>query len=383
MAGPLTGIRIVEIAAIGPAPFAAMMLADHGAQVVRVERPGGARAGLGEDPRKDVLARTRKSIVVDLKQSCGVDIVRALCRTADGFIEGFRPGVMERLGLAPEVLLADNPALVYGRMTGWGQSGPLARAAGHDINYIALSGNLHGYGRPGGKPTPPANAVGDFGGGGMMLAFAMVSAILHARSTGRGQVVDCAMVDGAAVLSSMIWSLRGMGMWRDERGVNVLDSGAHFYETYETADGKYVSVGAIEPAFYAELRRRAGLESDPEFDAQQDPHAWPRLKEKLAAVFRTRTREQWCALMEGTDACFAPVLSMQEAPRHPHNAARGTFIDVHGTMQPAPAPRYSVTSTATPTAPRSPGEDTDAVLAGLGYAPERIAALRARGVVGG
>ena len=383
MPGPLAGIRIIEIAGVGPAPFAAMMLADHGAEVIRIDRPGGSQAGLGGDPSLDILNRSRKSIIVDLRQPAGVAVVRELCRTAAGIIEGFRPGVMERLGLAPELLLADNPSLVYGRMTGWGQSGPLARAAGHDINYIALAGNLHGYGRAGGKPTPPSNMVGDFGGGGMMLAFGMVSAILHAKATQQGQVIDCAMVDGAAVLSSMIWSLRDMGMWRDERGVNLLDTGAHFYDTYETADGKYVSIGSIEPAFYAELRRLTGLDQDFGFDAQMDPAGWPRLKEKLSAVFRTRTRDQWCAIMEGTDVCFAPVLSMAEAPHHAHNMYRATFTQVDGATQPAPAPRYSVTTTATPVAPRAPGADTDAVLTMLGYDASRISALRNEGVVDG
>lgn len=381
MPGPLAGIRIVEIASIGPGPFAAMMLADHGAQVIRIERPGGMQAGVGGEPAQDILNRSRRSVSIDLKQPAGIEIVRRLCRSAAGLIEGFRPGVMERLGLGPDVLLQDNPALVYGRVTGWGQSGPLAHAAGHDINYIALAGNLHGYGRAGEKPTPPINMVGDFGGGGMMLAFGMVSAFLHARATGRGQVIDCAMVDGAAVLSSMIWALYGMRMWRDERGVNLLDTGAHFYDTYETADGKFVSVGSIEPPFYAQLRRLTGLDADPELDAQLDPSQWPLLKDKLAAVFRKRTRDDWCAIMEGTDVCFAPVLSMQDAPRHAHNVERGTFVRVGGVTQPAPAPRYSETKTDMPAAPKVPGADTRAVLEEAGYTFEDIEALRSSGVV--
>jgi alpha-methylacyl-CoA racemase len=351
MAGPLNGLRIIELAGIGPGPFAAMMLADHGAEVIRVDRPG-ARVD-----SRDPLLRSRRLIGVDLKSPEGKAKVRELVKTADGLIEGFRPGVTERLGLGPDVLLADNPKLVYGRMTGWGQTGPYAHAAGHDINYIALAGALHAYGRAGEKPTPPINMVGDFGGGGMMLAFGMVSALLHAQKTGQGQVIDTAMTDGAAVLMSMIWGFRANGIWRDERGVNMLDTGAHFYDTYETADGKFISIGSIEPQFYAELRRLAGLTEDKDFDAQMLMPEWPRLKEKLTALFKTKSRDAWCALMEMTDVCFAPVLSMSEAPSHPHNAARGTFIEVDGVMQPAPAPRYSVTVTDTPVMTK--GHDPD------------------------
>jgi alpha-methylacyl-CoA racemase len=328
-----------------------MMLADHGAEVIRVDRPG-ARIDA-----RDPLLRSRRLIGVDLKSPEGKAKVRELVKTADGLIEGFRPGVTERLGLGPDVLLADNPRLVYGRMTGWGQTGPYAHAAGHDINYIALAGALHAYGRAGEKPTPPINMVGDFGGGGMMLAFGMVSALLHAQKTGQGQVIDTAMTDGAAVLMSMIWGFRANGIWRDERGVNMLDTGAHFYDTYETADGKFISIGSIEPQFYAELRRLAGLTEDKDFDAQMLMPEWPRLKEKLTALFKTKSRDAWCALMEMTDVCFAPVLSMSEAPSHPHNAARGTFIEVDGVMQPAPAPRYSVTVTDTPVMTK--GHDPD------------------------
>ncbi len=351
MAGPLSGLRIIELAGIGPGPFAAMMLADHGAEVIRIDRPG-ARVDA-----RDPLLRSRRLIGVDLKSPEGKAKVRELVKTADGLIEGFRPGVTERLGLGPDVLLADNPKLVYGRMTGWGQTGPYAQAAGHDINYIALAGALHAYGRAGEKPTPPINMVGDFGGGGMMLAFGMVSALLHAQKTGQGQVIDTAMTDGAAVLMSMIWGFRANGIWRDERGVNMLDTGAHFYDTYETSDGKWISIGSIEPQFYAELRRLAGLTEDKDFDAQMLMPEWPRLKEKLTALFKTKSRDEWCGLMEMTDVCFAPVLSMAEAPSHPHNAARGTFIDVDGVMQPAPAPRYSVTQTATPVMTK--GHDPD------------------------
>jgi alpha-methylacyl-CoA racemase len=375
MAGPLEGVRIVEIAGIGPGPFCGMMLADHGAEVIRVERLG-ARV----DPR-DPLVRSRKSIAVDMKKPEGVKVVRDLCRMAEGLIEGFRPGVMERLGLGPDVLLGDNPKLVYGRMTGWGQTGPYANAAGHDINYIALAGALHAYGRAGEKPTPPINMVGDFGGGGMLLAFGMVSAILSASRTGRGQVIDCAMVDGSAVLMSMIWGFKAVGMWRDERGVNLLDTGAHFYDTYECADGKFVSIGSIEPQFYAELRRLTGLTDDAEFDRQMDPSAWGPLKEKLTALFKTKTRDEWCALMEHTDVCFAPVLSMAEAPEHPHNAQRGTFGTVSGAVQPMPAPRYSATPTAEPRPSGKVGGDGEALLAALGYDTARIAALREAGAL--
>lgn len=347
MAGPLQGIRILELAGIGPGPFAGMMLADHGAEVIRIERPG-ARLDA-----KDPLLRSRRLMALDLKSPDGVAQVLALAKTAHGLIEGFRPGVLERLGLAPEALHAANPALVIGRMTGWGQFGPYAQAAGHDINYIALAGALHAYGRAGEKPTPPINMVGDFGGGGMMLAFGMVSALLHAQKTGEGQVIDCAMTDGAATLMSMIWGFRANGIWQDERGVNLLDTGAHMYDTYETSDAKFISIGSLEPQFYAELRQRAGLTQDPDFDAQMDPRAWPALKAKLTSLFKQKTRDQWCALMEMTDVCFAPVLSMAEAPAHLHNAARATFIEVDGVMQPAPAPRYSKTQTATPTMAKS------------------------------
>ena len=373
MAGPLHGLTIVEMAGIGPGPFAGMMLADHGATVIRIERPGARMDA------KDPLLRSRQAIAVDLKHPDGIAVVRDLVRGADGLIEGFRPGVMERLGLGPDVLLADNPRLVYGRMTGWGQTGPYAQAAGHDINYIALSGALDTFGRAGEQPTPPINMVGDFGGGGMLLAFGMVAALLHAAKTGDGQVIDAAMTDGSALLMSMIWGFRANGMWRDARGTNLLDTGAHFYDTYATADGKWVAIGSIEPQFYAELRRLTGLADDPDFDAQMDPRSWPPLKAKLAAVFQTKTRDEWCALMEHSDVCFAPVLGMAEAPAHPHNAARGTFVEAGGVTQPAPAPRYSVSTTIPPAMATAPA--TDVVLAGLGYDTARIAALRAGGAV--
>jgi alpha-methylacyl-CoA racemase len=375
MAGPLNGIRIIEMAGIGPGPFAGMMLADHGAEVIRIDRPG-------PQPPEPVLGRSRKSIVVNLKSAEGVAVVRDLVRSADGLIEGLRPGVMERLGLGPEVLLADNPRLVYGRMTGWGQDGPYAPAAGHDINYIALAGALHAYGRAGEKPTPPINMIGDFGGGGMLLAFAMVAALLHARATGEGQVIDCAMTEGAALLMAMIWGFRGLGAWEDRRGVNLLDTGAHFYDSYECADGRFVAIGAIEPQFYAELRRLAGIAEDPAFDAQMDRSRWPELKERMAALFRTRTREEWCALLEGSDACFAPVLSMAEAPDHPHNRHRAVFATVGGMVQPMPAPRYTRTVPDAPAPPPPPGAHADALLEALGYSGARIAGLRGAGAIG-
>ncbi len=345
MAGPLSGINIIEFAGIGPGPFCGMMLADQGATVTVLHRPGSA-----PDPRL-ALSRSRTLVEIDLKSDEGIAMARKLAKNADGLIEGFRPGVMERLGLGPDVMLADNPSLVYGRMTGWGQYGPLAAAAGHDINYISISGALHAFGHAGEKPTPPINMVGDFGGGGMMLAFGMVSALLHAKTGGTGQVVDCAMTDGSAALMAMIFDFHNIGHWKDERGVNMLDTGAHFYDSYETSDGKFISIGSIEPQFYAQLRQVTGLAEDSDFDAQMDPRQWPLLKEKLTALFKTKTRSQWCDLMEGTDICFAPVLSLTEAKEHPHNVARQTFVDVGGLMQPAPAPRYSVTVSDPPKRP--------------------------------
>jgi alpha-methylacyl-CoA racemase len=367
MTGPLAGLRILEMEGLGPAPFAGMMLADHGAEVIRVERQGGFK--LPGDP----LARSRRTVTVDLKQPEGIALVRDLAKSCDGLIEGYRPGVMERLGLGPDLLLADNPRLVYGRMTGWGQSGPLAAAAGHDINYIALSGTLHTIGRED-RPSPPVNYVGDFGGGGMMLAFGMVSAVLAVKGGGAGQVIDCAMTDGSALLASLTWGLYAGGLWEDRTGVNRIDGGAPYYDTYRTADGKWIAVGAIEPQFHALLCEKLGIAAG----GQDDQAGWADRKRQLAALFAARTRDEWCALLEGSDACFAPVLSLAEAPEHPHNRERGTFIDVDGVTQPAPAPRYSATATD---APRPSRNDADALLAELGYAPERIAALRAADIV--
>ncbi|KPF62228.1 CaiB/BaiF CoA transferase family protein [Porphyrobacter sp. AAP60] len=379
MTGPLAGIRIIEIAGIGPGPFCGMMLADHGAEVIRIDRPGGQ--ALVGDPAKDLLNRSRLSVNIDLKKPEGIAAVRRLVASADGLIEGFRPGVMERLGLGPDVLLADNPKLVYGRMTGWGQDGPYAQAAGHDLNYIALSGVLDACGRAGDKPTPPMNLLGDFGGGGMMLAFGMVAALLSARTTGAGQVVDCAMTDGSAVLATMIWSLRASGRWNDARGTNFLDTGAHFYDCYETADGKFISIAPVEPQFYADLIARLGLAEDSDFHVQNDPRRWPALKGKLEALFRTRTHDEWCALLEHTDACFAPVLSMAEAPSHPHNQARGTFIEVDGITQPAPAPRYSGTPTAPPVPLSQDAARLQSIWENIGYTDADLETLQADGVI--
>ncbi|WP_295635552.1 CaiB/BaiF CoA-transferase family protein [Novosphingobium sp.] len=347
MPGVLEGLTVIEFAGIGPGPFACMMLADHGAKVIRIERPG-VKGRVGDAGGRDILNRNRTRLELDMKDPAAIARIRELVRSADAVIEGFRPGVMERLGLGPDELLADNPRLVFGRMTGWGQDGPMAPLAGHDINYIALSGALHSYGRKGEKPSFPVNAVGDFGGGGMMMAFGVLAAVLNARTTGRGQVVDCAMVDGAAILSAMTYSFLGNGMWKDERGVNLLDSGAHFYDTYETADGKWISIGSIEPQFYKILLEKAELTTDPAFAAQMDPTGWPALKDKLTALFLTKSRDEWCALMDGTDICFAPVLSLTEAPRHPHNVERGTFVEDEGMVMPAPAPRFSATPAPKP-----------------------------------
>jgi alpha-methylacyl-CoA racemase len=321
-------------------------------------------------------------MMVDLKQPAGVSAVRDLCKTADGLIEGFRPGVMERLGLGPAELLGDNPKLVYGRMTGWGQSGPRAQTAGHDINYIALSGVLDCVGRAGDRPLPPVNLIGDFGGGGMLLAFGMLAAILHAKKSGEGQVIDCAMVDGSALLASMIWGFVAQGQWSDSRGSNMLDTGAHFYDTYTCADGGHISVGPIEPKFYAEFLRRLGVAQTGDFARQHDRSLWPALKQKLAVVIATKTRSEWCALFEGSDACVAPVLSLAEAPSDPHNAVRKTFIEIDGVVQPRPAPRFSTTEAPDPVMPHfADGTDSQEVLRAIGYSDERIESLRATGSV--
>ncbi|HEX4539595.1 MAG TPA: CaiB/BaiF CoA-transferase family protein [Acidimicrobiales bacterium] len=380
MSGPLEGVRVVEIAGIGPGPFAAMMLADMGADVVRVDRAQKVAGGDPAHPPIDLLGRGRRSVGIDLKHPEGAGVVLRLVEHADVLIEGFRPGVMERLGIGPDECMARNPRLVYGRMTGWGQEGPYADAAGHDINYIALAGALDPVGRAGEAPVPPLNLVGDFGGGGMFMAYGVVCALLEAGRSGQGQVVDAAMVDGAAVLTTFIHSLRAIGLWVDERGTNLLDTGAHFYDVYETADHRYVSVGSIEPQFYAELLRLSGLEGE-ELPAQMDRSQWPALKERVADVFRTKTRDEWCGLMEGTDVCFAPVLSMGEAPAHPHNRLRETFVEVAGVPQPAPAPRFGRTPGAIGRPPPHAGQHTEDTLADWGFTAGEREKLRQAGAI--
>lgn len=369
MSGPLEGVRIVEFEGIGPGPFSGMLLSDMGADVIRIDGPR-SRSGGGA---RDVVGRGRRSIALDLKNPADLETCLQLIERADALIEGYRPGVMERLGLGPDVVLARNPKLVYGRMTGWGQFGPLAMAAGHDLNYIALTGALWATGRDGEPPAPPLNLIGDYGGGAMYLVMGLLAGIISARSTGKGQVVDAAMTDGAASLTAMFWGMRAAGIWQDKRDANLLDGGAHFYDTYETSDGQWVSIGSIEPQFYALLREKAGL-SDPAFDAQMDRSAWPALTEKIAAVIRTKTRDEWCALMEGTDVCFAPVLSWEEATRHPHNVARQTFVELDGVMQPAPAPRFSATPSSIKGPAPKPGQHRDAILADWGVAAPAAAA---------
>ncbi|MBI4883738.1 MAG: CoA transferase [Actinobacteria bacterium] len=381
-AGPLSGYRIIELAGIGPAPFAGMMLADMGAEVIRVERVQSVRDPLPDGPHWDVLLRGRRNVAIDLKHRDGVATLLGLVAKADALIEGFRPQVMERLGVGPQVSLARNPRLVFGRMTGWGQEGPYANSAGHDINYISLAGALAHFGRAGEAPVPPLNMVGDFGGGGMLLAYGVVCALLEAQRSGHGQVVDAAMVDGTAVLMSMFWGFQRIGLFdENNRGTNLLDTGAHFYDVFECADGGYVSIGSLEPQFYAELLRLTGLENDSEFAEQMNRARWPHLKERLRAVILSKTRDEWCALMENTDVCFAPVLTMSEAAGHPHNVARGTFVNVAGATQPAPAPRFSRTPAATPSPPTHAGAQTRQVLADWGFTADRIDDLVASGAI--
>jgi alpha-methylacyl-CoA racemase len=379
--GPIEGVKILEIAGIGPGPFAAMMLADMGADIIRVDRAQSVMGGDPAAPPADVLNRGRRSIGVDLKNPDGVEALLTLVESADALIEGFRPGVAERLGFGPDVCLARNPKLVFGRMTGWGQSGPYAQAAGHDINYIALAGALEAIGRAGEKPTPPLNLVGDFGGGGMLLAFGVVCALLEAKSSGEGQVVDAAMVDGAALLMTMFHAFTAMGIWGPDRGTNMLDTGAHYYDVYETSDAKYVSIGSIEPQFYAELLRLTGLDADETMPKQMDRAAWPDLKVRFEALFKTKSRDEWCEIMEHTDVCFAPVLSIAEAPQHPHNIERETFVERNGVVQPAPAPRFSRTAPEIQRPPSFAGQHTDEALADWGVDPATIAKLRETGAV--
>ncbi|MEV6827828.1 CaiB/BaiF CoA-transferase family protein [Amycolatopsis sp. NPDC051102] len=375
-AGPLSGLKVVELAGLAPGPFATMILADLGADVVRVDRaqPGEDVLGIGTDP----LARGRRSVGINTKTPEGVELVLKLCDTADVLIEGFRPGVAERIGLGPDVVHARNPRLVYGRMTGWGQDGPLAKAAGHDINYIGLAGALEPIGRAGERPVPPLNLVGDFGGGGLLLAMGILAALYERNTSGRGQVVDASMVDGAALLTTSLHGIKAAGLWSDERGENMLDGGAPFYDTYETADGKYVAVGAIEMRFWGDLVKV--LELDPaELPLHIDKTQWPKLREIVAGAIAKHTRDELVARAEGTDACLTPVLSPTEAASHPHNAARGTFVEIGGMVQPAPAPRFDRTPPATPEAPRPKGSDTEAVLAELGVTD--LGTLRSAGVI--
>lgn len=379
--GVLSGYKVVEFAGIGPAPMCAMLLSDMGAEVLRIDRAEDANLGIPTEAKYGVLNRGRRSVAIDLKKKEGAEVALKLIEKADALIEGFRPKVMERLGLGPDVCLARNPKLVFGRMTGWGQDGPLAHAAGHDINYIALTGALHSIGRKGEAPVPPLNLVGDFGGGGVYLALGVVAGILEAQKSGKGQVIDVAMIDGASSLMAAIYGLRAAGRWTDERGENILDTGSHYYDVYETSDKKYISIGSIEPKFYAELLRLGGMQQE-ELPRQQDRQAWPAMKERVAKIFKTKTREEWCKLMEGSEVCFAPVLNMQEAPNHPHNRQRGTFVEVDGVVQPAPAPRFSRTPSAIQRPPATPGQHTDEALRDWGLSATELSQLRSSGTIG-
>ena len=374
--GPLKGLKIIEMAGIGPGPFCGMVLADLGAEIIRVDRASAIGTGSKQEPSN----RGKKSIAVDLKAKEGVEVVLKLVETADAIFEGFRPGVMERLGIGPEVCLARNDRIVFGRMTGWGQEGPLANAAGHDINYISLSGALAAIGRPGSPPVPPLNLIGDFGGGGMLLALGLVAALLESKESKKGQVVDAAMTDGSALLMTMIYSMQSSGMWKTTMGSNLLDGGSHFYDTYECKDGKFISIGSIEPQFYALLCQIAELD-EKVFSKQMSRDLWPEQKEEIKKIFLNKTRDEWCELMEGTDVCFAPVLDMSEAPEHPHNKERKTFIDLEGVTQPAPAPRFSRTEPEVVSSPSIVGEHTNEVLSSIGLSEEDISSLKNSGAV--
>jgi len=376
--GPLNGVKVIEVASLAPAPFGCMVLADLGADVLRIDRPD--RSGRQQLPPVDPLSRSRRSIRIDLKNPAGVDILLRLAADADVLVEAFRPGVAERLGFGPEACAERNPRLVFARMTGWGQEGPLATTAGHDIDYIAVSGSLDPIGREGERPVPPLNLIGDFGGGGMLLVIGVLSALLERERSGLGQVIDVAMVDGSAMLASFLYGLLAAGAWQDGRGTNVLDGGAPFYDTYTTADGLHMAVGALEPKFYAELLARLGLD-EAGLPAQYDRSGWPELRARLTEAFAGRTQAEWVAAFDGSDACVAPVVSPRNAPAHPHNAARGTFIDVGGVVQPAPAPRFARTPSGPPSPPVKPGSDTREVLAELGLTPAEIADLSDSGAV--
>jgi len=378
--GALSGYRVIELAGIGPAPMCAMMLSDMGAEVLRIDRTADAGLGIAMETKYNLLNRGRRSVAFDLKRPEAAEALLRLVERADALIEGFRPGVMERLGIGPDQCLARNPRLVYGRMTGWGQEGPLAHAAGHDINYIALAGALHSIGRKDETPVPPLNLVGDFGGGALYLALGVVTGLLEAQKSGKGQVVDTAMVDGVASLMTAIYGMRGAGVFTDNRGENMLDTGAHFYDAYETSDGKYICIGSIEAKFYEELLQLSGLKGE-ELPRQLDRKSWPAMKERIAKLFRTKTRDEWCRLMEGSDVCFAPVLSMEEAPRHPHNRQRATFVEENGVIQPAPAPRFSRTPSAIQRPPARPGEHTEEALRDWGFSASDLERLRACGAI--
>jgi alpha-methylacyl-CoA racemase len=373
--GPLAGLRVIELASIGPGPMCAMLLADQGADVIRIDRVEPSGLGVALDPKFDVTARGRRSLALDLKSPAGRDAALRLIAGADVLIEGWRPGVAERLGLGPDDCMARNPKLVYGRMTGFGQSGPLAQTAGHDINYIALVGALHAIGPSGGKPVPPLNLIGDYGGGALYLAFGLMAALFERHRSGLGQVVDAAMVDGASSLMSIFHGMLASGRWdAGARGANLLDGGAPFYDTYQAADGRYLAVGCLEPKFFAEFAQRIGL--DERFVKRQyDPHAWPEMRAAIAALLATRTRDDWCVALDGSDACVAPVLTLQEAPAHPHARARETFVEIDGVVQAAPAPRFSRSAAATPRAPRSAGSDGEAVLLEAGFLRDEVNAL--------
>jgi alpha-methylacyl-CoA racemase len=381
--GPLTGIRVVEVGSIGPGPFCAMLLSDMGAEVIRVDRAaivGQDTDRDGNDARYNLLSRGRRNIAVDLKNPAAVDAILRLIDQADALLEGFRPGVMERLGLGPDLCLARNPKLVYGRMTGWGQDGPIAHIAGHDINYIALSGVLHTIGEAGGPPVPPLNLVGDFGGGALYLAMGVLAGIISARSTGRGQVIDCSMVEGSASLMMMMYGALASGAWKEERGANRTDGGAHYYHVYETRDGEHVAIGAIEPQFYALLLKHTGLEGE-DLPPQTDRAEWPGMQERLTRIFKTKTRAEWVEIMQETDICFAPVLRMSEALKHPHNVHRESFVEIEGIPQPGPAPRFLGTPTRVQRPPARVGEHTDAVLRDWGFSAGEIAELHRSGAV--
>ena len=375
--GPLKGYTIIELAGIGPCPMAGMMLADMGAEVISVERSTVRPA----TQKKDISYRGKKSIALNLKSDAGVEALLRLVDKADALIEGFRPGVTERLGVGPDVCAQRNPKLVYGRMTGWGQQGPLAQSAGHDINYISITGALHAIGRKGEKPVVPLNLIGDMGGGGMLLAYGVVCALLEAQKSGKGQVIDAAMIDGAAQMMWMIPGFQASNMWNvNQRGVNLLDGGAHFYDTYETADGKYISIGSIEPQFYAQLLERTGADTE-RFAAQYDYARWPELHVELTKIFKTKTRDEWCKVMQGSDVCFAPVLDINEAPDHPHNKARDAYVTLDGIVQHAPSPRFSRTIAAISHGMHQPGADGESLLTDAGYSPDQIASLKSVGVL--